>query len=104
MKPLRFIGSSLEDIKGFPDEVRRVAGHELWQVQRGLMPSDFKSMPSIGLGCYEIRIQLDGEWRVIYVAKLSNAVHVLHTFQKKTQATARNDILIAQRRYRAIGV
>ncbi len=104
MKPLRFIGSSLESLKGFPDEARRIAGHELWQVQRGLMPSDFKPMTTIGLGCYEIRVRLDGEWRVIYVAKFSNAVHVLHAFQKKTQSTSRNDILIAQRRYRAIGV
>ncbi len=104
MKPLRFIGYSLEALKGFPNEARRIAGHELWQVQRGLMSSDFKPMTSIGLGCYEIRVHLDGEWRVIYVAKFSNAVHVRHAFQKKTQATSRNDIVIAQRRYRAIGV
>jgi phage-related protein len=102
MKPLRFIGSSLDALKSFPEEPRRIAGHELWQVQSGLMPSDFKPMPSIGPGCYEIRVHVQGEWRVIYVAKFFDAVHVLHAFQKKSQATNRNDIAIAQRRYRTI--
>jgi phage-related protein len=102
MKPLRFVGSSLDALKSFPDEPRRIAGHELWQVQRGLMPSDFKPMASIGPGCYEIRVHVQGEWRVVYVAKLFDAVHVLHAFQKKSQATMRNDLTIAQRRYRTI--
>jgi len=102
MKPLIFVGSSLEALKCFPADAKRLAGHELWQVQSGLMPSDFKPMPSIGSGCYEIRIHVQGEWRVIYVAKFSHAVHVLHAFHKKSQATNRNDIAIAYRRYREI--
>ena len=103
MKPLLFVGSSLEDLRKFPDEPRRAVGHELWQVQRGLMPSDFKSMKSIGPGCYEIRIHIEGEWRVICIATLGSAVHVLHVFRKKSQATSRRDILVAQQRYRMIG-
>ena len=102
MKPLRFVGSSLAALQRFPDAPRRAAGHELWQAQCGLMPSDFKPMPAVGLGCYEIRIHVEGEWRVIYVAKLAEAVYVLHAFQKKSRATDRNDIAIAQNRYRAI--
>jgi len=103
MKPLLFVGSSLAEMADFPPEPRRVAGYELWQVQNGLMPSDFKPMPTIGAGVYEIRVRRDGEWRVIYVASRREAVYVLHAFRKKTRATSGADIDIARRRFRQIG-
>jgi phage-related protein len=103
MKPIAFIGSSLDDISAFPVDVRRAVGHELWQIQNGLMPSDFKPMPAVGSGAYEIRVHLLGEWRVIYIAKFEEVVYVLHAFQKKTQSTRKEDIELARRRYRQIG-
>lgn len=103
MKPLNFIGSSLDDLRNFPEEARKAAGFELYSVQRGLEPSDWKPMPSIGRGVKEIRIHVLGEWRIIYVAKLEDAVHVIHSFHKKTQKTSRRDIEIAQKRYKQIG-
>lgn len=103
MKKLRFIGSSLDDLRNFPADVRREAGFELDAVQRGLMPSDFKPMLEVGAGAYEIRIHVLGEWRVIYVAKFEDAVYVLHAFHKKTQKTRKEDIELATRRYRQIG-
>ena len=103
MKSLRFIGSSLDDMRDFPADARRQAGFELDAVQRGLEPSDWKPMTSVGMGVKEIRIHVLGEWRVIYVARLADAVYVLHAFQKKTQRTRREDIELARRRYRQIG-
>jgi len=103
MKVLRFIGSSLDDIRNFPLEARRQAGFELDAVQRGLMPSDFKPMLAVGAGAYEIRVRVLGEWRIVYVAKFDDAVYVLHAFQKKTQKTRKTDIELAARRYRQIG-
>lgn len=67
------------------------------------MPSDFNPMPAVGSGAYEIRVHLLGEWRVIYIAKFEEVVYVLHAFQKKTQATRKEDIELARRRYRQIG-
>lgn len=99
-KPVSFLGSSYADLVAFPDAARSVAGHELWQVQQGLMPSDFKPMPTVGAGAYEIRIHEKGQWRVIYVAKHVDAVYVLHCFSKKTQQTAQSDIDLAAKRYR----
>jgi len=62
-------------------------------VQRGKPASDFKPMPSIGAGVEEIRIRDDyGIFRVIYTARMLEAVYVLHCFQKKTQATPKHDI------------
>ncbi|MBX7254176.1 MAG: type II toxin-antitoxin system RelE/ParE family toxin [Candidatus Promineofilum sp.] len=103
MKVLYFVGSSLDDLRNFPAEARRQVGFELFAVQRGLEPSDWKAMSVVGPGVREIRIQVLGEWRVLYVAKFADAVYVLHAFQKKTQQTRRDDIELARRRYRLIG-
>ncbi len=103
MKQLNFVGSSLDDLRNFPDEARRAAGFELRAVQNGLEPSDWKPMHVIGPGVKEIRIHVLGEWRVIYVTKLREAVYVLHAFQKKTRKTSGRDIDLARRRYRQIG-
>jgi phage-related protein len=103
MKPLEFVGSSLDDLREFPAEARRAAGFELGFVQRGLAPSDWKPMKAVGAGVREIRIHVLGEWRVLYVAKFAESVYVLHAFQKKTQKTTREDIELARTRYRQIG-
>jgi phage-related protein len=103
MKPLRFVGSSLDDLRSFPAEARRQAGFELYAIQRGFEPTDWKPMKTVGSGVREIRIRVLGEWRVLYVAKFADAVYVLHAFQKKTQKTRHNDIEIARRRYNQIG-
>jgi phage-related protein len=103
IKPLRFVGNSRDDIREFPAQVRRVLGEELRRVQQGLMPTDFKPMPSVGKGAYEIRIQLEGAWRAIYVAKFGDAIYVLHAFRKKTRQTSKEDIDLAVKRYKIIG-
>lgn len=103
MKPLKFVGSSLDDLRNFPDEARRAAGFELHAVQSGFEPGDWKPMPIVGSGVREIRIHMLGEWRVIYIAKLQETVYVLHTFQKKTRKTGKRDIDLARQRYKQIG-
>lgn len=100
-KPVEFRGSALDDLRTFPSDAKREAGHQLEQVQNGRDPDDWKPMPSIGRGVREIRIRdAAGAFRVIYVAKLADAVYVLHCFQKKTQKTAKDDVDLAGRRYR----
>ena len=99
MKELRFIGTSLDDLSRFPTEAKRAAGFELWQVQNGLDPSDWKPMNGVGIGVREIRIYVGGAWRVLYVAKFAEAVYVLHAFRKKAQRTPRADLELAARRY-----
>ena len=103
MKPLEFVGSSLDDLREFPAEARRAAGFELGFVQRGLAPSDWKPMREVGADVREIRLHVLGEWRVIYIAKFAEAVYVLYAFQKKTQKTRREDIELARTRYCQIG-
>ncbi|MFM0174977.1 type II toxin-antitoxin system RelE/ParE family toxin [Paraburkholderia sediminicola] len=101
VKPLKFCGSSLDDLREFPLSARRDAGHQLDQVQRGRDTDDWKPMNTIGPGAREIRIrEADGAFRIIYVAKFDDAVHVLHCFQKKTQKTSKADLELATKRYR----
>jgi phage-related protein len=103
MKTIEFEGDSLDSLRSFPQPARREAGYQLDRVQSGLQPDDFKPMASVGPGAYEIRVRdRAGAFRVIYVAKLADAVHVLHAFQKKTQQTTEHDIELARKRYRAL--
>jgi len=103
VKLLNFVGSSLDDLRNFPDEARRAAGFELRAVQNGLEPSNWKPMQIIGPGVKEIRIRVLGEWRIIYIVKFRDAVYVLHAFQKKTRKTSQHDIDLARQRYGQIG-
>ena len=81
----------------------RDAGYQLDRVQHGEDPSDFKPMRGIGGGVYEIRVWDDaGTYRVIYVAKFVNTVHVLHCFQKKTEKTSQKDIDLARSRFKEL--
>lgn len=100
VKPICFLGNALECRREFPDDARQDAGFQLDQVQRGQQPRDFKPMPSVGKGVEELRVWDDsGTYRVIYLARLRDAVFVLHAFQKKTRATSRSDIEIAKNRF-----
>lgn len=102
MKGIVFVGRSLDVIRKFPVEIKREAGHQLDRVQHGLDPMDWKPMTSIGQGVREIRIQQEGQWRVIYIAKFDEAIYVLHAFRKKTQKTPKSDIETAKRALREI--
>lgn len=100
MKPIRFLGNSLKALREFPTDARHNAGYQLERLQGGKTPDDFKPMPAIGKGVEEIRIWDDsGTFRVVYTARLEDAVYVLHAFQKKTQATSKRDIDTARQRF-----
>jgi phage-related protein len=100
-KPVEFRGSALDDLRAFPVSARCEAGYQLDQVQHGLEPDDWKPMTTVGTGAREIRIRdASGAFRIIYVAKLADAVCVLHCFQKKTQKTSKADLSLAKSRYR----
>ncbi|AMV43626.1 type II toxin-antitoxin system RelE/ParE family toxin [Paraburkholderia caribensis] len=102
-KEIRWVGSSYNDLLGFPDESRRQAGFQLAKVQAGLDPDNWKPFDIVGAGTREIRVtEQQGAFRVMYVAKFVEAVYVLHCFNKKTQATSRHDREIAEARYRAV--
>ncbi|MBX3431167.1 MAG: type II toxin-antitoxin system RelE/ParE family toxin [Hyphomonadaceae bacterium] len=102
-KPVEFRATSLDDLRAFPDDARRMVGFQLDRVQHGEEPLDWKPMQSVGRGVREIRVRgADGAFRVIYIASLGDAIYVLHCFQKTSQRTAREDIALAVRRYKRL--
>ncbi|MBS1994785.1 MAG: type II toxin-antitoxin system RelE/ParE family toxin [Cyanobacteria bacterium SZAS LIN-2] len=99
MKPVVWLGSSKADLRSFPANAMDDMGHQLFRVQCGLDPDDWKPMPSIGAGVREIRVrEASGAFRTIYLATRPEAVYVLHCFRKKTQKTSRADIELARQR------
>jgi phage-related protein len=100
MKVLMFRGGALSDLRAFPESALREAGYQLDKVQNEQASTDWKPMGTIGKGVQEIRIQDEaGAFRIIYVAKFSEAVYVLHCFQKKSQKTSWSDLDLAVKRY-----
>jgi phage-related protein len=87
----------------FPFSIRREAGYQIDRVQHGLEPENWKPMATIGPSAREIRIRdTTGAFRVIYLAKIHDAIHILHCFQKKTQKTSKTDLDLARNRYREL--
>lgn len=102
-KDIDFVDTALDDLRAFPDNARRNAGYQLDKVQHGEEPDDWKPFPTVGAGTREIRISEDGDaFRVMYVAKFDDRIHILHCFQKKTQATPKKDIDLAKKRYASL--
>ena len=97
-KPVSWLGSSLDDLRAFPEDARRGAGYQLGRVQQGQMPSDWKPMTTVGAGVIEIRVHTGLEHRIFYVAKYEEAVYVLHAFEKRTRQTPQPEIELARKR------
>jgi len=98
VKRVVWLGASLEEVRSWKAEAQRDTGYQLFKIQSGVDPSDWKPMPRVGVGVQEIRIHCDNEYRVIYLATLAEAVYVLHAFAKKTQKTPHAALDVARRR------
>ena len=106
-KPVRWVGSSKEDLSDFPAEVRRRVGGALWEAQIGRKAAYAKPLRGFsGAGMLEIVDDFDGNtFRAVYTLRFAMAVYVLHAFQKKSKhgiATPKTELdLIARRLKRA---
>lgn len=100
MKPVHFVGSSRDDLRELPEDARETAGYQLFKVQQGKEPDDWKPMPTVGTGVQEIRVwEESGTYRILYVARFEEALYVLHVFEKRSQKTPQRDIQLAKERY-----
>ena len=103
LKKLDFIGSSREDLKEFPEEVRQDIGYALFEAQRGQKPAAAKPLKGFGgAGVLEIIERHNGDtYRAVHTVKFRRAVYVLHCFQKKAKhgiKTPQQDINLIQQR------
>ncbi len=96
-------GDSREVLRGFPEDVKQNLGFELWQLQLGENPRDYRRLPSIGAGVFELRDQDERSWyRIVCLSRVSDVIHVLHCFEKKSRKMPRNDFEKAQQRLKAV--
>jgi phage-related protein len=104
-KPVRWIGSSLEDLRAFPSEARRAIGYALYFAQMGDKHPSAKPLRGFGgAGVLEVVEDHDGNtFRAVYTVKFSEAIYVLHVFQKKSKKgirTPKRDIDLIKDRLR----
>jgi phage-related protein len=104
-KPLRWVASTLDDLRKFPDEVRREMGYALDFAQQGGKHPNAKPLRGFGgAGILEIVDDYDGDtYRAIYTVRFSGVVYALHAFQKKSKsgiATPKHEMDLVRRRLR----
>ncbi len=97
MKPVEWLGCSLKDVRGMPEEVRRFFGVALFAAQTGGKHDAAKPLKGFaGAGVLEVVEDHDGDtYRAVYTVRFIEAVYVLHIFQKKSKkgiATPKEEI------------
>ena len=106
LKQLDFIGSSRDDLKEFPEEVKQDIGYALFEAQQGRKPAAAKPLKGFGgAGVLEIIENFDrGAYRAVYTIRFRDVIYVLHCFQKKSKSgikTPQQDIDLIKQRLRA---
>jgi phage-related protein len=96
-------GDSREVLSAFPEGVKQNLGFELWQLQQGARPKDYRPLPSIGTGVFELRDQDERAWyRVVYLSRIENVIYVLHCFEKKGREMPRKEFENVRRRLKEV--
>jgi len=103
LKKLYWIGSSQEDVRRFPEPVKQVMGYALYVAQEGGKHGDAKPLRGFaGAGTLEVTADHSGDtYRAVYTVRFSNAVYVLHAFQKKSKrgsATPKEELQLVRAR------
>ena len=106
-RSVEWIGTSLDDLKAFTEDVKDEMGFALYEIQQGKMPSIAKPLKGFG-GASVQELKADDDqrntFRSVYTVKFSTAIYVLHAFQKKSKkgiATPRREIDKVKRRLKS---
>ena len=105
LKPIRWVGSSHDDLMELPDEVRREVGYALYVAQNGDKAEHVKPLKGMGGGVLEVVEDYDGDtYRAVYTVRFAKAIYVLHAFQKKSKTgvkTPKKDLDLIEARLKA---
>jgi len=104
-RQLFWVGTTLDDLRAFPDEVKREIGHALHLAQLGEKSPAAKPLKGFkGAGVLEVVEAFDGDaYRAVYTVRFKSGVYALHAFQKKSHrgiATDKRDIELVEQRLR----
>jgi len=107
LKTIVWIGSSLNDIKEFPEDVHDIMGYALYLAQTGEKHQSARPLKGFGgAKVLEITDDYDGDtYRAVYTVKFADTVYVLHAFQKKSKkgiATPQQDIKLIEERLKRV--
>lgn len=107
-KPVRWIGSTRDDVREFPEAVRLRVGGALWEAQLGRKAGWAKPLRGFGgAGVLEVVDDFDGDtFRAVYTVRFAGIVYVLHAFQKKSKsgvATPRREMALVEQRLKRAG-
>jgi phage-related protein len=105
LKPLVWVGPSLRDLRACPDPVQGAVGYALFVAQAGSRHPSAKPLKGFGgAGVLEVIEDHDGStYRAVYTVRFSDAVYVLHVFQKKSKrgaATPKHELALIRARLR----
>ncbi len=103
VKPIVWVGSSLEDLRKLPKQVQREVGFALGMAQRGEKGLSVKPLKGFG-GASVLEVvenHVGNTYRAVYTVKFRDAIYVLHVFQKKSKkgiATPKTQMDVVRRR------
>lgn len=96
-------GDSREILLTFPESITQNLGFQLWQLQQGEKPVNYRPLPSVGTGVFELRDQDErASYRLVYLSRIDNVIYVLHCFEKKSREMPRRDFEKARQRLKAV--
>ena len=102
LKPILWLGDSIEIVRSWPARTRQRAGEELFRLQLGGDPLHWRAMKTVGRGVREIKISEGGQFRIFYVTRRKEGIVVLHAFEKNTQRTPKADLEQGRQRLKLI--
>ena len=103
VRRVRWVGSSKRDLRSLPKGVRQKIGFALYFAQHGQKHDSAKPLKAFG-GASVLEVVEDydrGTYRAVYTVRFSEAVYVLHVFQKKAKhgiATSKRDLNLIRTR------
>ena len=104
MRRIKWVGSSLKDLRKFPEEVQKDMGDELQLFQYGTKSQNAKSFKGVGSGVFEIALRYDTDaYRSVLAVQIAEDIYVLHCFKKKSKsgiATPKQDVDLVKQRYK----
>lgn len=102
-KPVRWVSTSRDDVRGFPEQVRLRVGGALWEAQLGRKAGWAKPLKGFG-GASVLEVVDDHDsdtYRAVYTVRFAGVVYVLHAFQKRSKrgiATPKHELAVIEQR------
>lgn len=93
------------ELEKLPQEVKDQLADAVAKLRKNLVLSMPQSRPisTIGKGVHELRIKdRSGQYRIIYLLKIGNAIYLVHAFKKSSRSTPAKNIDLARKRIKLL--